>query len=158
MPFLHGWDYSNGLQGQQFSWLMQLARGAAASVKGDGAGTQFKLGQALHQNRAVAVSGIRPRFSGTSYFKATQSSGSDLYSDADLRTGRADSSPIHAERAHALVGAQRGRVAIITASALCNIDVSRSSDYVMRVPLNRMNQALERISKLGGVVLDVAVR
>jgi len=158
VPYLHGWDYSKGLQGQQFSWLMQLARGAAASVKGDGAGNQFKLGQALHQNRAIAVSGILPRFSGTSYFKACQSSGSDLYAGADFRSGRADSSPIQQGRNHALVGAQRGRVAIITVSALCSIDVCRSSDYVMRVPLNRMNQALERIAKLGGVVLNVAVR
>jgi hypothetical protein len=35
VPFLHGWDYSKGHAGRQFSWLMQLTRGAAASVKGD---------------------------------------------------------------------------------------------------------------------------
>lgn len=34
VPYIHGWDYSAGLEGRQFSWLMQLARGAAASVKG----------------------------------------------------------------------------------------------------------------------------
>lgn len=36
---------------------MQLARGAAASVKGDGSGTQFKLGQALQQDRPIPVAG-----------------------------------------------------------------------------------------------------
>jgi hypothetical protein len=49
VPYLHGWDYSKGQQGRQFSWLMQLARGAAASVKGDTSGNQFRLGKALHQ-------------------------------------------------------------------------------------------------------------
>jgi phycoerythrin-associated linker protein len=30
VPYLHGWDYAVGHEGRQFSWLMQLARGAAA--------------------------------------------------------------------------------------------------------------------------------
>jgi len=25
VPYLHGWDYPKGLEGRQFSWLMQLA-------------------------------------------------------------------------------------------------------------------------------------
>ena len=33
VPYLHGWDYSAGQQGRQFSWLMQLARGVGASGK-----------------------------------------------------------------------------------------------------------------------------
>ncbi|HYP04480.1 MAG TPA: phycobilisome rod-core linker polypeptide, partial [Cyanobium sp.] len=57
VPYLHGWDYSKGHEGRQFSWLMQLARGASASAKGDGSGTQFRLGKALHQDRALPVSG-----------------------------------------------------------------------------------------------------
>ena len=57
VPHMHGWNYAVGHEGRQFSWLMQLARGAAASVKGDGSGTQFKLGQALHQNRPIPVAG-----------------------------------------------------------------------------------------------------
>jgi hypothetical protein len=57
VPHMHGWSYAAGQQGRQFSWLMQLARGAAASVKGDGSGTQFKLGQALHRDQAIPVPG-----------------------------------------------------------------------------------------------------
>jgi len=32
VPHLHGWSYSAGHEGRQFSWLMQLARGAASSM------------------------------------------------------------------------------------------------------------------------------
>ena len=35
VPYLHGWDYSAGQQGLQFSYMLQLTRGAAASIKGD---------------------------------------------------------------------------------------------------------------------------
>ena len=55
VPFLHGWDYSRGHEGRQFSWLMQLTRGAAASIKGEITGNASRLGPALHQNRAVPV-------------------------------------------------------------------------------------------------------
>jgi len=55
VPHIHGWDYSKGQEGRQFSWLMQLARGAAASVKGDAAGVQSRLNKVVHTNRAIAV-------------------------------------------------------------------------------------------------------
>ena len=32
VPHLHSWNYSAGHEGRQFSWLMQLASGAAASM------------------------------------------------------------------------------------------------------------------------------
>ena len=65
VPYLTGWDYSAGQQGRQFSWLMQLARGAAASVKGDTAGNNFRLGKALHQDRAVPV--VSPNAKGSAF-------------------------------------------------------------------------------------------
>ena len=65
VPYLHGWDYAKGHEGRQFSWLMQLARGVGASVKGDTAGTSFRLGQALHQDRAVPV--VSPNAKGSAY-------------------------------------------------------------------------------------------
>ncbi len=40
-------------------------RGAAASVKGDTAGTNFRLGKALHQDRAVPV--VSPNAKGSAY-------------------------------------------------------------------------------------------
>ena len=57
VPYIHGWDYSTGHEGRQFSWLLQLARGSAASVKGSPTGNQAALNRALHQNRAVPVRG-----------------------------------------------------------------------------------------------------
>ena len=55
VPYMHGWDYSVGQQGLQFSWLMQLSRGVGASVKGETSHTNFRLGKALHQERALPV-------------------------------------------------------------------------------------------------------
>ncbi|QEY32132.1 phycobilisome linker polypeptide [Synechococcus sp. RSCCF101] len=65
VPYIHGWGYSRGQEGRQFSWLMQLARGSAASVKGDLAGTNFRLGKALHQDRAVPV--VSPNAKGSAF-------------------------------------------------------------------------------------------
>jgi hypothetical protein len=65
VPYVHGWDYAKGHEGRQFSWLMQLARGVGASVKGESSGTNFHLGQALHQNRAVPV--VSPNAKGAGF-------------------------------------------------------------------------------------------
>ncbi len=164
VPYLHGWDYSAGQQGQQFSWLMQLAGGAAASVKGDGAGTRFKLGRALHQDRAVTVSVSRPRFHGESFFRATMGQGLAGVDGPVPRAGQ-PTEPSRSHRAEALVvsagvrgtGSSSGRVATITATGLVNNAVVRSGSYVMRVPYSRMNEALQRVQRLGGRVIQVSV-
>jgi hypothetical protein len=36
VPYLHGWGYSAGQQGRQFSWLTQITRGVAASPRAMG--------------------------------------------------------------------------------------------------------------------------
>ncbi|MCP9772967.1 phycobilisome rod-core linker polypeptide [Synechococcus sp. Tobar12-5m-g] len=157
VPYLHGWDYSIGHEGRQFSWLMQLARGAGASVRGDAAGNQFRLGNALHQDRAVSVVG--PNASGGS-FRARIGSGSG---DGDIGTPRR--SPSQAHRQEGLCGASgsRGtsdgsrRIVTISVSGLACNDVVRSADYVMRVPYTRMNEALRRVNRMGGTVRNVTV-
>jgi hypothetical protein len=53
VPYLHGWPYSAGQHGRPFSWLSHLARGVAASAKGDGDGRRTRLGRALHQEREL---------------------------------------------------------------------------------------------------------
>ena len=50
-----------------------------------------------------------------------------------------------------------GRVATITATGLVNNAVVRSGAYVMRVPYSRMNEALQRVQRLGGRVVRVSV-
>lgn len=157
VPYLHGWDYSVGHEGRQFSWLMQLARGAGASVRGDAAGNQFRLGNALHQDRAVPVVG--PNASGGS-FRARIGSGSGVEAIDGPRR-----SPSQAHRQEGLTGASGSRgtsdpnrrvVTIMVSGLACNA-FARSADYVMRVPYTRMNEALERINRMGGKVRNVTI-
>lgn len=164
VPYLHGWDYSKGHEGRQFSWLMQLARGAAASVKGDPSGTQFRLGKALHQDRAMPVRGAGGRVvivSTEGPFKALVSTQSGISSEfspeAPLRA------PSQEHRVEALrvssgeSSSGSGRLVTISATGLANNDYVRSGAYVIRVPFSRMNEALQRVNRLGGRVTNVVV-
>ncbi len=167
VPYLHGWDYSRGHQGQQFSWLMQLACGAAASVKGDPAGTRFKLGGALHQDRAVAVPLTRPRVViGESFFRAATSSAAELPDGSvEVRHGRPDAGPAQAHRLEGLLvsagsrstAAGSGRIVTLAVTGLAHNAVVRSGSVVLRVPYTRMNEALQRVQRLGGQVVKVSV-
>ena len=164
VPYLHGWDYSKGHEGRQFSWLMQLARGAAASVKGDTSGTQFRLGKALHQDKAMPVRGAGGRVvivSTEGPFKALVSTqagiSSEFSPEAPLR------SPSQEHRVEALrvsageSSSGSGRLVTISATGLANNDYVRSGAYVIRVPFSRMNEALQRVNRLGGRVTNVVV-
>ena len=182
VPHMHGWGYSIGHEGRQFSYLMQLARGAAASVKGDRNGTQFKLGQALHQNRPIPVSGAAGAVvvpstpnrtpSAAQYahiptdgpFSAAVSSGSDLPSGDLPSTRRIDGTPAYGFRSNELLvsapnaGAADGsRVVTITATGIANNRFIRHGAYTTRVPYSRMNEALQRILRQGGRVVSVVV-
>ena len=166
VPYLHGWDYSPGHEGRQFSWLMQLARGAAASVKGDPSGTQFRLGKALHQDRALPVRGSMGRavvVSTDGPFKALVSSATNLFND-DAWGGerRAPSGEQRVEALRVSAGVRStsdsgSRVVTISATGLADNGYVRSSAYVLRVPYSRMNEALQRVQRLGGRVTDVVV-
>jgi hypothetical protein len=169
VPHLHGWTYSAGHEGRQFSWLMQLARGAAASAKGDGSGTQFKLGRALHQNRPVPVSvSAASRYAHISTdgpFRATTSTGSDL-PVADLSSDRRiDGTPAYGFRSQELLvsspsagaAGEGSRVVTITATGIANNRFVRHGAYTTRVPFSRMNEALQRVIRQGGRVVSVVV-
>ena len=186
VPHLHGWNYSTGQEGRQFSWLMQLARGAAASVKGDGSGTQFKLGQALHQDRPIPVPGaasaVRVASSPTSWaqaptaaqyahistdgpFRASMADHNDLPS-GDLRSDRRiDGTPAYGFRSHELLvsapsagaAGEGSRVVTITATGIANNSFVRHGAYTTRVPFSRMNEALQRVIRQGGKVVSVVV-
>jgi len=161
VPYLHGWDYSAGHQGRQFSWMTQLARGAAASAKGDASGTQFRLGKALHQNRAVPVAGSAARVlivSTEGPFKALISTETGLNREDAPDTLRRSPSGQH--RQEALLGSSGGRdggIATITATGVVNNAVARSGAYTVRVPVSSLNQALQRVNRLGGRVIHVVV-
>ncbi len=164
VPYLHGWDYSKGHEGRQFSWLMQLARGAAASVKGDSSGTQFRLGKALHQDKAVPVRGAAGRVvivSTEGPFKALVSTQSGISSDFTPEVPlRAPSQEHRVEALRVSSGESSsgsGRVVTISATGLASNNYVRSGAYVIRVPFSRMNEALQRVNRLGGRVTNVVV-
>ncbi|MCP9915581.1 phycobilisome rod-core linker polypeptide [Cyanobium sp. ATX 6F1] len=152
VPYIHGWDYSAGLEGRQFSWLMQLARGAAASVKGDVAGTRFRLGGALHQNRAVPV--VSPSAS-EGPFRSVVSTGAAA-SDASVAGAHTARGPGQAHKIHGLQGAS-GRTVTLHVRGIVNLDAERCADVVWRVPFARFNEAMQRANRLGGRITQVSV-
>ena len=133
VPYLHGWDYSKGQQGRQFSWLMQLARGAAASVKGDTAGTQFRLGKALHQDRAVPV--VSPNAAGSA-FQPTQVANEAITTMAQG------------------IG-QKARVYRIEVTSLNNYRLHKRSNTVRFVTFDKMLETQQMIHRQGGRVASV---
>ena len=159
VPYIHGWDYSKGQEGRQFSWLMQLARGAAASVKGDAAGVQSRLNKVVHTNRAISVN---PPSSGPAFFRSAVASG--LYeSDLDRpvavfnsdRRDRVGGLPVMAgSRASQ---ASSSRLVTILVTGVADNSYSRTAETVIRVPITRMNEALQRVGRLGGRVVEVRV-
>jgi phycoerythrin-associated linker protein len=134
VPYLHGWDYSAGQQGRQFSWLMQLARGAAASVKGDVAGNNFRLGKALHQDRAVPV--------------VSPSSGSAGVQPANI----AASSITQMARG---IG-QKARVYRIEVAGLNNYTLHKRSNTVRFVPFNKLLETQQMLHRQGARVVNVS--
>lgn len=134
VPYLTGWDYSAGQQGRQFSWLMQLARGAAASVKGDTAGTNFRLGKALHQDRAVPV--VSPNAKGSAY----QPSRVSNESITKMAKG---------------IG-QRAKVYRIEVTGLNEYRLHKRSNTVRFVPFNKLLEAQQMIHRQGGRVASVS--
>lgn len=134
VPYLTGWDYSAGQQGRQFSWLMQLARGAAASVKGDTAGTNFRLGKALHQDRAVPV--VSPNAKGSA-FQPSQVANESI---TKMAKG---------------IG-QRAKVYRIEVTGLTEYRLHKRSNTVRFVPFNKLLEAQQMIHRQGGRVASVS--
>lgn len=133
VPYIHGWDYSNGQQGRQFSWLMQLARGVVASVKGDTAGTNFRLAKALHQDRALPV--VSPNTKAAA-FQPTQVANEAITSMAQG------------------IG-QKGRVYRVEVTGLTNYRLHKRSNTVRFVPFNKLLEAQQVIHRQGGRVASV---
>ena len=134
VPYLTGWDYSAGQQGRQFSWLMQLARGAAASVKGDTAGTSFRLGKALHQDRAVPV--VSPNAKGSA-FQPSQVANESI---TKMAKG---------------IG-QKAKVYRVEVTGLTNYRLHKRSNVVRFVPFNKLLETQQMIHRQGGRVASVS--
>jgi phycoerythrin-associated linker protein len=133
VPYVHGWDYSKGHEGRQFSWLMQLARGVGASVKGDTSGTNFRLGKALHQDRALPV--VSPNASGSGY-QPTQVANESITSMAQG------------------IG-QKARVYRVEVTGLTNYRLHKRANTVRFVTFDKMLETQQMIHRQGGRVASV---
>ncbi len=133
VPYIHGWDYSPGQVGRQFSWMMQLGRGAAASVKGDSAGTNFRLGKALHQDRALPV--VSPNAKGSG-FQPTKVANESI---TQMARG---------------IG-QKAKVYRIEVTGLTNYRLHKRSNTVRFVTFDKMLEAQQMIHRQGGRVASV---
>ena len=133
VPYLHGWDYSKGQEGLQFSWMMQLARGVAASVKGESSGTNFHLGKALHQERALPV--VSPNAAGAS-FQPTQVANEAITAMAQG------------------IG-QKARVYRVEVTGLTNYRLHKRANTVRFVTFDKMLETQQMIHRQGGRVASV---
>ena len=133
VPFVHGWDYSKGHEGRQFSWLMQLARGVSASVKGDTAGTNFRLGKALHQDRAVPV--VSPNAKGSGY-QPTQVANDSITAMAQG------------------IG-QKARVYRVEVTGLTNYRLHKRANTARFVTFDKLLETQQMIHRQGGRVASV---
>jgi hypothetical protein len=135
VPYLHGWNYSAGQQGRQFSYLMQLARGVGASGKSDTSGGNFRLGSALHQNRAVSV--VSP--------------------NAGASSGVQPSAIAHSSISSMAKGVgQKARVYRIEVTGLNNYRLHKRSNTVRFVTFDKMLETQQTIHRQGGRVVNVS--
>jgi len=135
VPYLHGWNYSAGQQGRQFSYLMQLARGVGASGKSDTSGGNFRLGSALHQNRAVSV--VSP--------------------NAGASSGVQPSAIAHSSISSMAKGVgQKSRVYRIEVTGLNNYRLHKRSNTVRFVTFDKMLETQQTIHRQGGRVVNVS--
>jgi len=146
VPHLHGWNYA-----------------------GDGSGTQFKLGRALHQNRpvpvAVSAASRYAHISTDGPFRAATSDSSELPVAELSNARRIDGTPAYGFRSQELLvsspsagaAGEGSRVVTITATGIANNRFLRHGAYTTRVPFSRMNEALQRVIRQGGRVVSVVV-
>ncbi|WP_416238304.1 phycobilisome rod-core linker polypeptide [Synechococcus sp. CCY9202] len=131
VPYLHGWDYSIGQQGLQFSYMLQLSRGAAASVKGDILKNQSRLNPAVHSEAAVPV--VSPNAKGSVFRK--------VQADGVTRMG---------------VGAsEEGRTFRVEITGFSNYRLHKRSNRVRFIPFNKLLEYQQQIHREGGRVASV---
>lgn len=131
VPFLHGWDYSAGQQGLQFSYMLQLARGVGASVRGDALKTQSRLNPSVHAEKPMAV--VSPNAKG-SVFRAVSS-------DGVTRQG---------------VGAgEEGRTFRVEVTGFNNYRLHKRSNRVLFVPFNKLLEVQQQVQRQGGRIASL---
>jgi phycoerythrin-associated linker protein len=131
VPYLHGWDYSKGQQGLQFGYMLQLARGVGASVRGDALKTQSRLNPAVHAEKPMPV--VSPSAKGSTF--------RPVPADGITRQG---------------VGAgEEGRVFRVEISGFNNFRLHKRSNRVRFIPFNKLLQYQQQIHREGGRVVSL---
>jgi phycoerythrin-associated linker protein len=131
VPYLHGWNYSVGQRGLQFSYLLQLTRGAAASVKGDIVKNQSRLNPSIHKEAPLPV--VSPNAKGSSFRSAR--------ADGVTRQG---------------VGSgEEGRIFRVEISGFSNYRLHKRSNRVRFIPFDKLLQYQQQIQREGGRIASI---
>jgi len=132
VPYLHGWNYSVGQQGLQFSYMLQLTRGGAgASVRGDLLKTQSRLNPSVHAELPLPV--VSPNAKGSVFRKVS--------SDGVTRQG---------------VGAgEEGRTFRVEITGFSNFRLHKRSNRVRFIPFNKLLEYQQQIHREGGRIASI---
>jgi phycoerythrin-associated linker protein len=131
VPYLHGWDYSVGQQGLQFSYMLQLARGISASVKGDILKNQSRLNPSVHAETPLPV--VSPNAKGSVFRK--------VVSDGVTRQG--------------VGGSEEGRTFRVEITGFNNYRLHKRSNRVRFIPFNKLLQYQQQIHREGGQIASI---
>ena len=131
VPYLHGWNYSVGQQGLQFSYMLQLVRGTAASIKGDITKNQSRLNPSVHAEMPLPV--VSPMAKGNVFRKVT--------ADGITRQG---------------VGSgEEGRTYRVEITGFNNYRLHKRSNRVRFIPFNKLLQYQQQIPREGGRIASI---
>ena len=132
VPYIHGWDYSVGQQGLQFSYILQLTRGGAgASVRGDLLKNQSRLNPAVHSESPMPV--VSPIAKGSVFRKVAN--------DGVTRQG---------------VGAgEEGRTFRVEITGFNNYRLHKRSNRVRFIPYNKLLEYQQQIQREGGRIASI---
>lgn len=131
VPYLHGWNYSVGQQGLQFSYMLQLVRGTAASIKGDITKNQSRLNPSVHAETPLPV--VSPMAKGNVFRKVS--------ADGVTRQG---------------VGSgEEGRTYRVEITGFSNYRLHKRSNRVRFIPFNKLLAYQQQIHREGGRIASV---
>jgi phycoerythrin-associated linker protein len=131
VPYLHGWNYSVGQQGLQFSYMLQLVRGTAASIKGDITKNQSRLNPSVHAEQPLPV--VSPMAKGNVFRKVN--------ADGVTRQG---------------VGSgEEGRTFRVEITGFNNYRLHKRSNRVRFIPFNKLLAYQQQIHREGGRIASI---
>jgi len=142
VPFQRGWKTESCQTMQEFSWSLQLLRGAScSSLKGNLAGKSARLGGNAYLNRAIpVVPPSSPQTQGWSFRPASN------FQDAQTRLG--------------VSAGEQGRLYKVTvtgyrANTIKPISRFKLSNRTYFVPFEKLSKTYQQIHREGGVIASI---